>query len=123
MLEKKQEFVSEIVLDAEGLLSRDDEANMFDEAVHSWADANEISGAPHPSLQGLREFLQHVIRDVVDEITTKYQDITVITLSLVTETLLVCLAEQYGWTEGMASYRIPLKLLTALIYKKILAHF
>jgi len=116
------QFISEISIGAKQFLPLENEQDLFENAVHGWAVANKQTGAPHPSLDGLRDFLQQVVQSVVKDLTTKYSDVTAITLGLVTETLLSHLAYKYGWTGTLTPYSVPLKILTALIYKKILKH-
>jgi hypothetical protein len=120
MANEDLQFASEIAVGAEKYLSYENELELIEDAVRGWAESNKASGAPHPSLDGLRDFIKRVISDVVKELSAKYSDITVVTLTLITQTLLSVLSEKYGWTSTLVVYRIPLEILTALVYKKIL---
>lgn len=113
------DLVSAIASGASRHLSKADPDALLDDAVDIWATTDARVRQSRPMPAQLRRFLEEVVQSVVKDLVSEYRSITTVTLSVVTERLLTTLSQQYGWTE-FSVYIIPLEILSAVIYLRLL---
>lgn len=113
-----QELTKKVALGAERYLSDYDEEILLDLAVRNWSEVDDSTSQLRPAPQTTRKFLKDVIKESVKEITTKYKDLSAVTLTCVTQELISYLIT-IGFV-GLQPYTIPLGILSAIIYRKTL---
>ncbi len=98
---------------------KDSEDDLLNQAASMWVDIASDISPTRPTLREIKDYLKDVVKDVVKEIVTKNKDVTVVTLSFVTEQLVNYLIITLGW-QTLTPFLIPLEILAAIIYSSVL---
>lgn len=119
MSNRSQELIQQIAVGAQPFVENMDEEALLEEAAVHWADIDDQQTQILPILPEVKRFLSDVVKSVIREVADKHSQLTVVTLTLITEQTTTYLSDRMGFSD-LDPYVIPLQILVAIIYIKVL---
>lgn len=119
-MEKELKIMAEdIASKAKTYMSGYGEEELLDMATELWAKASEEHNQIRPAFGKVKEFLADIIKNVLKNISSKNDQLAVVTLTIATQELILYLSQGHDLS-FLTTFRIPLELLAAIIFSQVL---